>query len=261
MAHEKLISMISNLINEKSEEASLDFHQYITEQVKAIVGLTEGEKNNALNMLLDPKINWWEQIDDVKRAYKSKEINEDDVQKWCKKIDKDENVSSPEKFGDGVYLIPSGAKYFVEDKDSDWISNYLAAHIVDDNNFDELEDFAKKHGSKGITIISAYNGGSSSRNEIAFIGCKPADIKVLSKGLQQHYTEKDFDENLADEDDGDATNITVFADDHFGGLEKFMKDYGVSKNAALSFLNIEAPNIVNVLETSKGILMAIAEND
>lgn len=45
MANEQLRSMLNNLINEKSTEATLDFHQYITEQVKSIVGLSEGAKN------------------------------------------------------------------------------------------------------------------------------------------------------------------------------------------------------------------------
>lgn len=269
MANEQLRNMLNNLINEKSAEATLDFHQYITEQVKSIVGLSEGEKNDVLKKLLDPKINWWEQIDDVKKAFKSKEISDDDVETWSKKIDNDKNVSSFGKFGAGVYLIPSKSEYFVDSRDGDSISNYLYLHITgggtlisaNGSDFDELEDFAKKNGPKGLSIIYAYNGGSSAVGEIAIIGCKPSEIKVLSKELSQHYTANDFDEDIANEEDGEVDNATTFASHYFGGLEKFMKDYGVSKKDALSFLDIEAPNVVSVLETSKGILMAIAEND
>lgn len=51
MANEQLRSMLNNLINEKSAEATIDFHQYLTEKVKSIVGLSEGAKNNEPNLL------------------------------------------------------------------------------------------------------------------------------------------------------------------------------------------------------------------
>lgn len=325
MSSEQLKNMLNNLINEKSEEASLDFKNYVTSKVREMISISEGaspnislmdkevkilsgkhkgqmgyinkligtdkaevqldddgdefyitidlsdveivktlseeKKNETLKQLLDPKTNWWEQIDAVKKAFASKEISDAEVETWANsKIDKDKNVSSLEMFGDGVYLIPSGADYFTDQRDTDWISNYLIAHLTGESKFDELEDFAKKNGSKGICIISAYNGGD--RNEVAFIGCKPSEIKVLGKGLSAHYTASDFDESIADEDnEEEVDNITTFAGHYFGGVKKFIKDYAVSKKAAMSFLDIEEPNTINVLDTPKGTLIAVAEND
>lgn len=56
MANEQLRNMLNNLINDKSEEASLDFHNYIAEKVKEMIGLSEGASQNRHLMDKEVKI-------------------------------------------------------------------------------------------------------------------------------------------------------------------------------------------------------------
>ena len=266
--------MLNNIINDKQEEASLDFHSYLKTKIQEAVGLVEGEKSPALEKFLDPKINWWDQIDDIKKAFDSNELDEREVDKWAnEKIYKNSNVSKMIEFGDGVYLLPAETDYYTEVNDSDEVANFVVMHIIGEAENDELIAFLKKNAANGISLISAYNGGGGHSSEVMFTGCAPSKVKVKSKGLQMHYTRDYFDPDiLTDQDRADLSmeeddelpddaNVVAFANHYFGGLKKFMKDYGVSKKSAESFLDIEHPNLVSVLKTSKGILVAVAEND